>query len=172
MNNPCTGQSQFDRRRLIAFARGQPDPELARHLAICSTCQAEVRRLQGLAAIFHPAAGARRSSVELVACEPAETRRHRCVVEDPKGGFQIEVERIAGRLQGQITGIGFRSSLWRRATVRLFGSKGFIATSVVDASGRFCLPDVSPGQRYSLALVLAWPDGGSQLKIIGDFEPR
>lgn len=173
MNAPHLHSLVFNHCRLEAFATGTPDPELASHLTQCPRCRIELQCIQERLARAFSAIDPQQANVEIVPC-PEEQRRQRqhYIIEDTENNLRIWVERADGQIHGQLIDTAAVRRNWPNATVRIFGSKGFVATSGVDRQGCFLLPDVEPGQRYSLGLVLAWPERGPQLKIIGDFEPR
>lgn len=156
-------------QRLILYALGQSDAELAAHLATCALCRSQAESYRSMLAATREALSPAVGRVNLVSCED------RCILEgaecqlnDSPHTMRVVMQTVNGALRGHVA-VDDVCTCWQDAPVRLFGPNGLVASDQVDKHGNFQFPLPAIDQRYSLGLVLT-RDGESELEIIGNFE--
>jgi hypothetical protein len=165
----CILASSPTRQQLITYSLGQSIPELDQHLADCAYCRGQVDYYRGLLALTREVLATSGPSVGFVACRTLSLADGHCIAEDQERGLALVLARREDALHGQILGCSNSCVCWEGATVRLFGSQGFVVSSRVDEQGTFQLPGIASDRRYSLGLVLA-QDDPPQLRIIGELD--
>lgn len=154
---------------LIAYSLGRRDAELDVHLAACAWCRAQVERYRSLLTSMRQVLTGRALDVRFVACRRLELAgENQCVAEDADHSLTLVMAQRDGVLYGQIVGCSDACLCWQGATVRLFGSQGFVVSSQVDENGVFQLRGLQAGKQYTVGLVIM-ADDYPQLRIIGEF---
>lgn len=153
----------------MAYSLGKPSAELDRHLAACAWCRAQVERYHLLLDSMRRVLTGQPLEVRFVACRRLDLGGERqCVAEDADHSLTLVLAQRDGVLYGQIVGCSDACQCWQGATVRLFGSQGFVVSSQVDTNGGFLLQGLQPGKHYTVGLVII-ADDRPQLRIIGEF---
>ena len=156
-------------QRLILYALGQSDAELAAHLETCEACRARIESYSAVLAATRDTLRVGSSKVNLVPfecewlLESAE-----CRIGDSPHTLLVALSAADGVLYGRLT-VDETCTCWQDAPVRLFGPRGLVASGRVDANGAFQLPKPDEGNRYSLGLVLT-RHNVPELQIIGSFQ--
>lgn len=156
-------------QQLILYALGHDDAHLAAHLLVCDECRGQVEAYRSVLAATRDTLTADSSRVNLVALDkPVVLENSECQIGDGQHILRVTLSMRAGVLHGRLT-VDETCTCWRNAPVRLFGPNGLVASSAVDDDREFRLPMLSPGQHYSLGLVLSRRDV-PELQIIGSFQ--
>ncbi len=165
----CVLASSPTRQQLIVYSLGQTTPELDLHLAECPYCRGQVDYYRDVLVSTRQMLAASGPSVGFVACRTLSVADGHCIAEDYEQGLSLVLARREDALHGQILGCSQSCLCWEGATVRVFGSQGFVVSSRVDQAGMFHLPGIAHDRRYSIGLVLA-QDDPPQLRIIGELD--
>lgn len=165
----CILAASPTRQQLIVYSLGQTNPELDQHLADCAYCRGQVDYYRDLLTSTRQVLATSGPSVGFVACRTLSLADGHCIAEDTERGLALVLAQRENAIHGQILGCSHSCLCWEGATVRLFGSQGFVVSSRVDDQGAFQLPGVSRNRRYSMGLVLA-QDDPPQLRIIGELD--
>lgn len=165
----CILAASPTRQQLIVYSLGQTSPELDQHLADCAFCRGQVDYYRDLLASTRQVLSTSGPGVGFVACRTLSVADGHCIAEDYERGLALVLARRENALYGQILGCNSSCLCWEGATVRLFGSQGFVVSARVDEQGMFHLPGIKRDRRYSIGLVLA-QDEPPELRIIGELD--
>lgn len=171
MSNRILPAAHASNQRLILYALGQSDAELAAHLTLCAACRAQGEAYQAMLAATRETLSAPSGKASVVSCENrCLVEGAECVVSYQNHALHVVLTAANGTLSGRLI-VAETCTCWVDAPVRLFGPNGLVASSRVDANGAFELRLPANGKRYSLGLVLT-RHGVPELQIIGDFDLR
>jgi hypothetical protein len=156
-------------QRLILHALGQSDAEISAHLEVCATCRARADSYRTVLAATRETLQVGFSRVNLVSSESEWLLESaECRIGDSPHTLLVTLSMADGFLHGRLT-VDEACTCWHDAPVRLFGPRGLVASSRVDANGDFNLPKPVAGSHYSLGLVLT-RHNTPELQIIGSFQ--
>ncbi|MEA3335181.1 MAG: hypothetical protein U9R25_04675 [Chloroflexota bacterium] len=160
--------AHFSEDQLIAYALGNRDPDMLKHMEGCESCRNTVAHYQSIVDSTQSVLGNGTAPLaEVVACQGAElVREVSCEILHTLHHLHVSLGYQDGQVIGQLTSLEKECTCWHHGTVRLFGREGFITSTRITDDGTFILPIAEPDEKYSLGLVLA-DDKFVSLKIIG-----
>lgn len=165
----CVLAASPTRQQLIVYSLGQTTQELDQHLAECPYCRNQVAYYRDVLDSTRQVLAAEGPDVGFVACRTLSVADGQCIAEDYERGLALVLALRENALHGQILGCSHSCQCWEGATVRAFGSQGFVTSCRVDETGNFQLSGIARDRRYSIGLVLA-QDDPPQLRIIGELD--
>lgn len=156
---------------LILNALGYGDPALLTHLQSCQPCRERAESYRAVLVAARETLQPGSSKVHLVSCEDRWLLESAvCPLGEAPHRIRVVLSAVDGTLHGHLV-VDETCSCWQDAPVRLFGPRGLVASSRIDADRNFVLPLPDDGQLYSLGLVLTRHDI-PELQIIGSFQTR